>query len=36
MPQFHRSVRIRWWIFAFALAFAMLSYIQRLSVQDMA
>lgn len=36
MPLFRRPVRIRWWIFAFTLAFAMLSYIQRLSVQDMA
>src|SRR5450631_1066819 len=33
---FNRPVRIRWWIFAFTLAFPMLSYIQRLSVQDMA
>jgi len=36
MPLFRRSVRIRWWIFAFTLAFAMLSYIQRLGVQDLA
>src|SRR5450631_4158004 len=36
MPLFRRPVRIRWWIFAFTLAFPMLSYIQRLSVQDMA
>jgi MFS transporter, ACS family, glucarate transporter len=36
MPLFRRPVRIRWWIFAFTLAFAALSYIQRLSVQDLA
>jgi MFS transporter, ACS family, glucarate transporter len=36
MPLFRRPVRIRWWIFAFTVAFPMLSYIQRLSVQDMA
>jgi ACS family glucarate transporter-like MFS transporter len=36
MPLFRRPMRIRWWIFAFTLAFPMLSYIQRLSVQDMA
>src|SRR5271154_6357164 len=36
MPLFRRPVRIRWWIFGFTLAFPMLSYIQRLSVQDMA
>ena len=29
-------VRIRWWIFAFMLAFVTLSYIQRLGVQDLA
>lgn len=29
-------VRIRWWIFAFMLAFSTLSYIQRLGVQDLA
>lgn len=31
-----RPVRIRWWILSFTLAFAMLSYIQRLSAQDLA
>lgn len=31
-----RPVRIRWWIFGFTLAFPMLSYIQRLGVQDLA
>jgi sugar phosphate permease len=36
MPLFSRPVRIRWWIFALTLAFAALSYIQRLSVQDLA
>ena len=36
MPLFCRPVRIRWWIFAFTLAFPMLSYIQRLGVQDLA
>jgi ACS family glucarate transporter-like MFS transporter len=36
MPLFRRPVRIRWWIFAFTLAFPMLSYIQRLGVQDLA
>jgi ACS family glucarate transporter-like MFS transporter len=36
MPLFRRPVRIRWWIFAFTLAFPALSYIQRLSVQDLA
>jgi sugar phosphate permease len=36
MPLYRRPVRIRWWIFAFTLGFTMLSYIQRLSVQDMA
>ncbi len=36
MPLFHHPVRIRWWIFAFTLAFPMLSYIQRLGVQDLA
>ena len=36
MPTFRRPVRIRWWIFAFTLAFPMLSYIQRLGVQDLA
>ena len=36
MPVFRRPVRIRWWIFAFTLAFPMLSYIQRLGVQDLA
>ena len=36
MPLFRRPVRIRWWIFAFTLAFPTLSYIQRLSVQDLA
>jgi ACS family glucarate transporter-like MFS transporter len=36
MLSFRRPMRIRWWIFAFTLAFPMLSYIQRLSVQDMA
>ena len=36
MPVFRRPVRIRWWIFGFTLAFPMLSYIQRLSVQDLA
>jgi ACS family D-galactonate transporter-like MFS transporter len=36
LPVFLRPVRIRWWIFAFTLAFAMLSYIQRLGVQDLA
>jgi ACS family glucarate transporter-like MFS transporter len=36
MPLFRRPVRIRWWIFAFTVAFPMLSYIQRLGVQDLA
>lgn len=36
MPLFRRRVRIRWWIFAFTLAFPMLSYIPRLGVQDLA
>jgi len=36
MPLFRRPVRTRWWIFAFTLAFPTLSYIQRLSVQDLA
>jgi ACS family glucarate transporter-like MFS transporter len=36
MPLFRSPVRIRWWIFAFTLAFPTLSYIQRLSVQDLA
>ena len=27
-----RQVRIRWWIFAFIFAFAMLSFIQRTSI----
>jgi sugar phosphate permease len=31
-----RRIRIRWWIFAYMFAFAMLSYIQRTSVQDAA
>jgi sugar phosphate permease len=35
-PLFRRPLRIRWWIFAFALAFSTLSYIQRLGVQDLA
>jgi ACS family glucarate transporter-like MFS transporter len=36
MQHVRRPIRIRWWIFAFTLAFPMLSYVQRLSVQDMA
>ncbi len=36
MPLFRRPLRVRWWIFAFTLAFPALSYIQRLSVQDLA
>jgi ACS family glucarate transporter-like MFS transporter len=32
MPMLAHPVRIRWWIFAFMFAFAMLSYIQRQSV----
>ncbi len=36
MPLFRRPLRIRWWIFGFTLAFPMLSYIQRLGVQDLA
>ena len=36
MPLFRRPMRIRWWIFGFTLAFPMLSYIQRLSAQDLA
>jgi ACS family glucarate transporter-like MFS transporter len=33
---FRRALRVRWWIFAFTLAFPTLSYIQRLGVQDLA
>jgi MFS transporter, ACS family, glucarate transporter len=36
MPLFRRPLRVRWWIFAFTLAFPTLSYIQRLAVQDLA
>lgn len=36
IPRFRHPVRIRWWIFAFALAFSTLSYVQRLGVQDLA
>jgi ACS family glucarate transporter-like MFS transporter len=36
MALFRRPIRIRWWIFSFTLAFPMLSYVQRLSVQDLA
>jgi len=32
MPLLRRPVRIRWWIFAFMFAFAMLSYMQRTSI----
>jgi ACS family glucarate transporter-like MFS transporter len=32
MPLLAHPVRIRWWIFAFMFAFAMLSYIQRTSI----
>ena len=35
-PTIRRPVRIRWWIFAFTLAFSTLSYVQRLGVQDLA
>jgi sugar phosphate permease len=36
MAVFRRPMRIRWWIFSFTVAFPMLSYVQRLSVQDLA
>jgi MFS transporter, ACS family, glucarate transporter len=32
MPLLRRPVRIRWWIFAYMFAFAMLSYVQRTSI----
>jgi ACS family glucarate transporter-like MFS transporter len=32
MPLLGHSVRIRWWIFAFMCAFAMLSFVQRTSI----
>lgn len=32
MPLVRRPVRIRWWIFAFMYAFAMLAYVQRTSI----
>ena len=32
MPLLRRPVRIRWWIFVYLFAFAMLSYVQRTSI----
>jgi ACS family glucarate transporter-like MFS transporter len=32
MPLLRRPVRIRWWIFIYLFAFAMLSYVQRTSI----
>jgi sugar phosphate permease len=32
MPLLRTPVRIRWWIFAYMFAFAMLAYVQRTSI----